>query len=90
MADETFPDLPLPAEQWKHLLKTLHLPPQQVRIVELILRNYCDKQIAAVMGIGIPTVRSYLGRLFIRFNVTNRSGLLLRIFALSQAPPQSQ
>jgi DNA-binding NarL/FixJ family response regulator len=75
--------LPLPAEKWEQLLNLLRLPPQQIRIVELILRNHCDKQIAATLGIKVPTVRTYIHRIYQRVGVGDRLGLVLRLFALS-------
>jgi DNA-binding NarL/FixJ family response regulator len=83
MAEQNIPDLPLPPDKWEQLLKELSLPPQQVRIVELILRNHCDKQIAAALGLKVPTVRTYLHRIFERLHVGDRLELVLRLFALS-------
>jgi DNA-binding NarL/FixJ family response regulator len=83
MASEHIPPLPLPAEKWNQLVATLKLPPQQIRIVELILRNRCDKQIAAALGLKVPTVRTYLHRIFERLRVGDRLELVLRLFELS-------
>jgi len=83
MAEQNIPDLPLPAEKWQQLMETLQLPPQQIRIVELILRNHCDKQIAAALGLKVPTVRTYLHRIFERLGVGDRLELVLRLFAMS-------
>src|ERR1700722_9324228 len=85
MADEGFPARPLPPDKWQALVKTLQLPPQQIRIVELILRNHCDKQIAARMGLKVPTVRTYLRRIFERLEVGDRLELVLRLFAFSHS-----
>lgn len=85
MASEDFPDLPLSPERWRAIKNDLHLPPQQARIVELILRDCCDKQIAAEMDLKVPTIRTYLERVFERLGVGNRMGLVLYIFALSQS-----
>ena len=83
MASGNLPPLPLPVEKWNDLVAALKLTPQQTRIVELILRNCCDKQIAAEMGLKVPTVRSHLGRIFDRLKVEDRGGLVLRLFAAS-------
>jgi DNA-binding NarL/FixJ family response regulator len=80
---QNIPDLPLPAEKWRQLVETLELPPQQIRIVELILRCHSDKQIAAALGLRVPTVRTYLHRIFERLGVDDRLGLVLHLFALS-------
>jgi len=75
---------PLSADQWKRIAKELALPPQQRRIVELILRNACDKQIAAALRIGRPTVRTYLSRIFARLGVSDRLELVLLVLRMSQ------
>jgi len=81
MAKEKLPDLPLPPEKWRELAAMLDLPPQQLRILELVLRNCGDKRIAAEMGLKVPTVRTYLKRIFVRLGVENRIGLVLKLFA---------
>jgi DNA-binding CsgD family transcriptional regulator len=83
MAPPTLPSLPLSTEHWKRIAKELELSPQQKRIAELILRHQCDKQIAAIMGIKQPTVRTYIGRMFVRLKVRDREELILMIFQRS-------
>jgi len=65
------------------VVETLQLAPQQARIVELILRGLRDKQIAAELGLGVPTVRTYLKRVFVRVGVQDRVELVLRVFAVA-------
>ena len=43
-----------------------------------------DQQIAATMEISVPTVRTYLGRIFTRLGVRDRMELVLRILAMTQ------
>jgi two-component system NarL family response regulator len=74
----------LSAETWRSLAAKLGLSGQQARIVELILRGACDKQIAAELGLRVPTVRTYLDRIFQRTGTNDRLHLVLRIFALAQ------
>jgi DNA-binding NarL/FixJ family response regulator len=83
MVREEIPDIPLPPALWTRVVETLDLPPQQLRIVELILRNRCDKQIAAALGIRVPTVRTYMHRIYERVGVGSRLELVLRLFAMS-------
>jgi len=64
--------------------RRLALSPQQIRIVELLLRNKQDKEIAAELGLSFPTVRTYLRRIFDRVGVEDRTGLVLHVFALAQ------
>jgi len=75
--------LPLPVEKLNRVVETLRLSPQQKRIVELILRNRCDKQIAADMQLGHSTLRTYISRIFARTGVSDRVELVLLIFSMS-------
>lgn len=80
------PITPLPMDQatWDTIAETLELSPQQKRIVELILQGQQDKEIAATMELTIPTVSTYLKRIFARTGVSSRMQLVLRIFAMAQ------
>lgn len=75
--------LPLRPETWNAIAKTLRLSPQQKRIVELILTNRCDKEIAAAMRLRPSTIRTYLGRIFTRVGVGDRLGLVLLLFRMA-------
>lgn len=75
--------LPLNQSLWDVIAQQLGLPPQQKRIVELILRGQQDKQIASRLNISFPTVRTYLERIFDRLEVVDRMDLVLLIFSLS-------
>jgi DNA-binding NarL/FixJ family response regulator len=90
MAGQNNPELPLPHVLWTQLVEILHLPPRQIRIVELILRNHCDKQIAAALGIKVPTLRTYVQRIYLRMGVSDRQELVLKLFALSHGLGRSQ
>jgi DNA-binding NarL/FixJ family response regulator len=90
MAEQNIPELPLPPEKWRQLIKALPLPPQQIRIVELILRNCCDKEIAAALGLKVPTIRTYLQRIYQRLGVSDRVELILRLFAMSHTAHHRQ
>ena len=67
-------------EEWKQVIGLLDLPAQQARIVELILQDKGDKQIAREMGLAEPTVRTYLTRIFQRIGCNDRVGLVLKVF----------
>lgn len=86
------PALPMAQNTWEKVVRSLGLPPQQARIVELILRNYDDKAIALKLGVKRTTVRTYLGRAFDRLGVRDRTGLILYIFShcMSACPPQGR
>jgi len=80
---KTFPPLPLDDGHWQAIVRAMQLSPQQARIVELVLRGLCDKQIAAVMGIGEPTIRTYLQRISERTQTRGRMELAMRVLAVS-------
>jgi DNA-binding NarL/FixJ family response regulator len=92
MAFDDMPPLPMTDGQWDRLATTLKLSPQQKRIVELILRNRCDKQIASAMQIKKSTIRTYITRVFQRLGVADRHELILLLFAMSHGicPYQSR
>lgn len=79
--DDGLLPLPLSQESWQDIAETLFLSPQQIRIVELLLRGQRDKEIA---GLSHPTVRTYLKRIFDRVDVSDRVALILHIFAMAQ------
>lgn len=74
---------PLAPAVWQRVAKEMQLSPQQQKIVELILLGCKDKEIARKMGLRIPTVRTYLQRIFLREGVRDRMDLVLRVCALS-------
>jgi DNA-binding NarL/FixJ family response regulator len=80
---ETFPPLPLDDDHWRAIVQAMQLSPQQARIVELVLRGMCDKQIAVAMGIGEPTIRTYLQRISERTQTRGRMELAMRVLAVS-------
>ena len=78
------PPLPMDETTWQEVACELALSPQQLRIVELILRGQQDREIAARLGVSFHTVRTYLKRIFDRAGVADRMALVLRVFALAQ------
>ena len=80
---QDFPPLPLEATHWRAVVAALRLSPQQARIVELVLRGMCDKQIALTLELSEPTIRTYLQRIFVRTSTHGRMGLALRVLAVS-------
>lgn len=84
MRSESTTPFPMAPTTWNAIAKTLELSPQQKRIVELILNGQQDKEIAAEMELTIPTVSTYLKRIFARTGVSSRMQLVLRIFAMAQ------
>lgn len=79
-------------QEWVEIAGYLELSPRQADIVALILRGKRDKQIAAALDLSVPTVRTYLSRIFSRMGVQDRVELILRVVAVSRLPrrPQSE
>ena len=67
--------------EWIELQRSLGLSRRQAQIVERLLCGRSDKQIARELEVSVPTVRTHLGRLFMRFDVADRCELILRMFA---------
>ncbi|GAB4195170.1 MAG: hypothetical protein Kow00105_09440 [Phycisphaeraceae bacterium] len=66
-------------EQWKQIQTRLKLPPRQEQVVRELFNGRSDKQIAEVLGVALPTVRSHLRRIYLKFDVQDRTELVLYI-----------
>lgn len=66
-------------EQWEMILNRLELPNRQRQVVRHLFEGRSDKQIAQAIGIALPTVRSHLRRIYSRFDVQDRTELVLYI-----------
>jgi DNA-binding NarL/FixJ family response regulator len=66
--------------EWFGLLNELSLPTRQAQIVKCLFSGLNDKQIAMELHISVPTVRTYMSRLFSRFEVQDRNELILCVF----------
>ena len=67
-------------EEWNAILEEMDIPPQQARVLKELVDCSSDKQIAAAMDIKIPTVRVYLSRLYARFDVQDRTSMVVYTF----------
>lgn len=77
--------LPLNRDVFERVMESLRLPPQQVKIVELVLCGQRDKQIASSLSLRVPTVRTHLSRIFFRLGVQDRVELILHIVAAAES-----
>ena len=77
------PALPLDPHTWRLIVEALRLSPRQAKIVELILRSAGNPQIATVLGISEPTVKTHVKRIFIRTGVRDRMELAMHVLAVS-------
>ena len=66
--------------EWSNLTNHLGMSPQQAEIARELLAGSSDKQIAQKLGIAVPTVRTYLGRMFAKLDVQDRNELIVHIF----------
>lgn len=66
--------------EWDRLLDHLSLPDRQSEILQFLLNGENDKQIAQKLRISLPTIRTHLQRIFARFDVSNRTSLVVEIF----------
>ena len=65
--------------RWLELVNELSLSPRQAEVVRCLFLGHSDKQIARELKISVPTVRTYLSRLFARFDVQDRTELVLYV-----------
>ena len=66
--------------QWTAASDDLGLSPRQAQIVRALFDGLGDQGIADRLGMAMPTLRTHVSRLFARFEVQDRVGLVLHIF----------
>ena len=64
---------------WNDLGEELSLSRRHTEIIRCIFLSMPDKQIASELGIAVPTVRTYLGRIYIKFDIQDRVELIMFI-----------
>jgi DNA-binding NarL/FixJ family response regulator len=84
------PALPLHPSHWRAIHNALRLSAKQAQVVELALRGLCDKEIAATLGIGEPTVRTYFDRISARTRTHGRMELAMKVLAVSHQVASTQ
>ncbi len=80
---DALPQLPLDAAHWKAIFLAMRLSPRQAEIAELLARGAHLKEIAAMLKITVPTVRTQLERIFNKTGTRNRGEFLLQILDVS-------
>jgi DNA-binding CsgD family transcriptional regulator len=68
------------ARELASIMAVLELSAQQGEMVRLLMEGASDKQIARRMDIGLPTVRTYMGRVFRKIGVRDRHEVVVRVF----------
>lgn len=66
--------------EWDRIVKALELSPRQAEILDLLLNGYSDQEMATRLSIELPTIRTHFGRMFARFGVRDRTGLVVELF----------
>ncbi len=66
--------------EWMELAKELSLSPRQAQVLQCLFLGHSDKQIVLELQMALPTVRTHLNRLFSRFDVQDRTELVLYVF----------
>ena len=77
------PPLPLAADHWQAIVAVMKLSPRQAEVAALVARGAQLKDIATLLEISIPTVRTQLERTLRKTGARNRAELLLRILDVS-------
>lgn len=62
---------------WNRLAGELGMSGRQHQITRDLFLGMSDKQIATELSISVATVRTHLGRMFTKYNVQDRSELIL-------------
>ena len=70
--------------EWSRLVGHLALPERQADILYLLIHGENDKQIARKLKISPPTLRTHLQRMYGRFNVSNRTSLVIELVRLGR------
>ena len=71
-------------QEWLAIREHLGLSPRQAEIIKHILQGASDKEIAEEMEISVPTVRTYMNRLFRKFDLNDRVKLVLHVVACAR------
>ncbi len=66
--------------EWTEIAEGLFLSPREGQIIKSLFYDKSDKQIALDLKITVPTVRTYMGRLFRKLDADDRVDLILHIF----------
>ena len=73
------------AKEWLALTRGLELSPRLREIACRLLTGQSDKQIAQALGIGLPTVRTHMARLFSKLGVSDRGEVAIFFFRLHRS-----
>lgn len=83
------PPLPLTPDHWQAIVQTIGLSPRQAHIIELMLRDLTDQQIALVLGISESTIETHKLRIRNRTGSSSRVRLAMLVLEIALRAPQS-
>ena len=75
--------LPIEPRNWQKIVKSIGLSEKQSQIVELMLRDLSDREIALVLGISESTVETHQERIGRRTGTRGRMQLAMHVLAVS-------
>ncbi len=68
------------SSEWKIIVENLSLSHRQEEVVYCLLSGLSDKQISQKLVISLATVRTHMSRLFLKYQVEDRGGIILLVF----------
>jgi DNA-binding NarL/FixJ family response regulator len=71
----------LPQPAWEELRVLLQLSPREMQIAQGVFDDQKEQSIAFELGISPHTVNTYLQRMYRKVGVSNRTQLVLHVFA---------
>ena len=81
---ESLPQLSIEPDHWREVLDLLGLSPQQAKILDLLLRGECDRDIAPTVGIRQSTLCADIASILARTRSNNRTELAMQVQSLAQ------
>ena len=88
-ADGLLP-FPLTEKEWQRARDRLKLTKQQAKVAALVLRAAGDKKVAYELGLGLPTVRTHLHRIYEKAAVQDRAELIVRIINIARGKEKNE
>ncbi len=64
----------------ERLMETFQFTDREQEVVQCLMKGWVNKEIAAVLGIALPTVKEHIRHIMDKTKSTTRTGVLMRIF----------
>jgi len=70
----------LSKKQVRQIIQLYRLTPQQVKIIKIVLQGReTNREIAHELGISFRTLNQHLNKIYIKFNIHSKHGLIIKI-----------